>query len=178
MLRLESEAGRTNVWHMRAVPLTEGDRIAARLDVPRPDWWVDDGPTLNGVRVSFGSEPNSVRSVDAIAKLSSISYFNSIERKQGTQQRDPNNPYIIVVNQGAGGAMPMRHGALERMLAGHLPLWDDVSAILLFDYRAPAIHQPFWQISLHINDAAKLPAPNALLNLMPRSKEISVDIYE
>jgi hypothetical protein len=142
-IRVGENVGEPGAWHVHALPLDQGDMLATRLDLPRPDWWDEDGPTLNSSGMSMGSDPNVLRRVRIVARMPFLSYFNSIERKQRTQQRDPKNPYVILVNQGGGRAIPMRHANLEQVLAGHLPLWDDVSAILLFDYRVPMTHQPF-----------------------------------
>jgi hypothetical protein len=179
-LRSGEVANVPNVWQVHAVPIGHGEALAggAGLEALRPAWWDYDGPTLNSSGLAFGGGTNNTRRLRLCAKLSFISYLNSIERKVRTQQRDRSNPYVVIVNQGAGGAMPMRHARLVDELAGRLPLWDHVSAILLFDYRPYPSGLFCWKLSLHINSKAKLKAPDALMNLTPRDKEVCVNVYE
>ncbi len=173
-------AGVEHAWHVQAVPPGQGDALTggAGLEELRPEWWIDDGPTLFVSGLTLSSNPENTRRLRICAKLSFVSYYNSIERKVQSQQRDPSNPYVIVVNQGAGRAMPMRHNRLVQELAGYLPLWDHVSAILLFDWRAYPLGPFCWKLSLHINADARIPAPEALSTLLPSDQQVCVSVYE
>ena len=174
-LRPDQEDGIQKRWHVRAVSMESGAALegGAPLDAWRPAWW-DDGPTLNSSSVSLG---NGGR-LRIFANLSFVSYLNSIEGKVWSRQRDPNNPYVIVVDQGAGRAMPMRHERLAQELTGYLPMWKHVAAILLFDYRPVVLGPFYWKLSLHINAAATLQAPKALVSLIPRDKVVCVNPFE
>src|SRR5262249_44382347 len=128
-------AGSLDAWEVYAVPLDQEEAIVdrAQLQKVRPTWWKDDGPTLWDTGMSLSADPNDVRRIHIAAKLSFLTYLNQIREKAEYPQGDPNHPFLVVLDQGSGGAMPVRHQRIQAELALWLPLWQRVSGILCFD---------------------------------------------
>ena len=169
-------AGIPGVWDLYAVPI---DQEQVFIDPERrqalyPSWWQDDGPSLHSTELSFSSRPEDVRRISIVGKLQFVSYLNQMRAKAERPQGDPNHPFLVVLDQGYGEAMPMRHHRWQSELASWLPQWPRVSGILCFDARPYIFGKFCWKLSFHPNpDAAKLlPAP--LLSLSPRDAEICV----
>ena len=165
------------VLQVYAVPLDEGEALAGgpELEKLRPVWWKGDGPTLNSSALSICDVPANTRRLRVSAMMPFVTYFNSIEAKVWSGQRDKDNPYVIVVDQ---SSMPLRHKILYDQLSERFIEWDHVSAIVLFDWRPYYLRSYCWKLSVHINPRAILAAPAPLLGLDPQDKEICVEVYD
>jgi len=168
--------GTPNAWDVYAVPLDEEQALVdpVRLDQLRPAWWKDDGPSLFSTELSLSADPDDIRRIRIAAKLPFLSYLNQIREKAEYPQGDPNNPFLVVVDQGSGAAMPMRHQRIHDELQPWLPLWRRVSGILCFDQRPYIFGKFCWKLSFNPNPDAALPLSAALLDLTPRDAEIYV----
>ncbi|MFZ1109315.1 MAG: hypothetical protein WAN43_13350 [Rhodomicrobium sp.] len=168
-------AGTPGVWDVYAVPI---DQEQIFIDPERrqalyPSWWQDDGPSLSSTELSFSAKPEDVRRISIIGKLQFVSYLNQVEAKAGRPQGDPKHPFLVVLDQGYGEAMPMRHHRWQSELASWLPIWPRVSGILCFDAR-PYISKFCWKLSFHPNPYASVPLPTPLLSLATRDPEVCV----
>jgi hypothetical protein len=178
MISLEpgKRTGVERMWDVCAVPADQPSALVdqEQLDALRPDWWGDDGPTLNNATVTISADLQHERRTLICSKLPFLSCLNSIRSKVDRPQRDPNYPYLVVVDQ---SAMPVRHAKLQHDLAAWLPQWDHVGGILCFDIR-PAYCGPFeWQLSFHPNPHATLPLPVALRSMNPPDQKVGVDFF-
>jgi hypothetical protein len=159
---LELDAGKRmgtpDVWEVYAVPL-------------------DEEQALVNTELSFSVDPGDVRRIRIASKLPFLSYLNQIREKAEFPQGDPNHPFLVVLDQGSGAAMPMRHQRIESELAPWLPLWRRVSGILCFDQRPYIFGKFCWKLSFRPNPGADLPLPDALLQLTPHDAEICVNPF-
>jgi hypothetical protein len=120
---LELDAGKRmgtpDVWEVYAVPLDEEQALVDPVNLAelRPMWWKDDGPSLFNTELSFSVDPGDVRRIRIASKLPFLSYLNQIREKAEFPQGDPNHPFLVVLDQGSGAAMPMRHQRIESELA-------------------------------------------------------------
>ena len=167
-LHAGQRAGLPDLWEVYAVPLNQ----ESALDESKPAWWNDDSPSLSSNVTFITGNANEVRRVRIVGKLQSLSYINQVRGKADRLQGDPNHPYLIVLDQGSGPAVPMRHKQWQDELQGWLPIWKEVSGILCFDQR-PYIFSKFcWKLSFHPNPDADRPLPNPILSLSPHDVEI------
>jgi hypothetical protein len=172
-------AGIPNVWDVYAVPLGQEQAFVDRssLRTLQPAWWEDDGPSLFSTGLSFSAKPEDVRRILIAGKLQFVSYLNQVREKAEYPQGDPNRPFLVVLDQGSGAAMPMRHRRWQSELAPWLPLWTRVSGILCFDRRSYIFRKFCWKLSFHPNPDAARPLPIPLLLLSPHDAEICVDPF-
>jgi len=172
-------AGIENVWDVYAVPLDQEAALVDRdrLWALRPTWWKDDGPSLFSTEMSFSANPQDVRRITIFGKLQFVCYLDQVRKKAERPQGDPNYPFLIVLDQGSGAAMPMRHQRWQAELVGWLPLWKHVSGILCFDKRPYTFGRFCWKLSFHPNADAGRPLPGPLLSLSPQDAEICVNPF-
>jgi hypothetical protein len=166
--------GEPDVWEVLAVRLDEEKALVdpGRLEQLRPAWWKDDSPSVFTTEVSIVPGSDDRRRIRVEAKLEFLSYLNQICAKADRPQGNPNNPYLVVVDQGSGAAMPMRHQTIHDGLQPWLSLWPHVSGILCFDQRPFVFDKFCWKLSFHPNPHATLPLPAELLKLAPHDAEI------
>ncbi|WP_315759720.1 hypothetical protein [Bradyrhizobium sp. SZCCHNRI2007] len=169
-------AGLAGAWDVYAVPIDQEQVIVdpERLRALRPAWWKDDGPSLFCTGASLSVKPKDVRRILIAAKLEFVSYFDKVRDKADRPQGDPNRPFLIVLDQGSGAAMPMRHQRWQSELASSLSIWPHVSAVLCFDRRPYVFNKFCWKLSFHPNPHATLPLPAPFQSLSPRDSEICV----
>jgi hypothetical protein len=170
-------AGVVGLWSVYAIPLDQGQIIVnpGGAQALRPAWWEDDGPHLVSLESSFSAHPEDIRRILIAGKLQFVSYLNQIREKADFPQNRPGRPFLIVLDQGSGEAMPIRHQRWQTELAPSLPFWPHVSGILCFDTRPYAFGRFCWNLSFHPNAHAEMPLPAPLLlSLLPHNTEICV----
>lgn len=130
-------AGVPDLWDVYAVPLQEEQAFVylVRFAQLLPAWWKNDGPSLVNTGLTSSSDPSDVRRIHVAAKLPFLSYLNQIRNKVDRPQRNPNNPFLVILDQGSDGTMPMRHQRISDELRQWLPIWPHVSGVLCFDQR-------------------------------------------
>jgi hypothetical protein len=168
--------GSLGAWDVYAVPFEQGHALndAAKLQAFRPVWWDDEGVTLFAASTLLASQPESVRRMQVYAKLPILTYLNSIQSKADRPQREPNNPYLIMIDQ---SAVRLSHTKLSRELSGLLPLWPQVSGVLCFS-QDPCYYRNFcWPMSFHPNPDAERPLPPHIAGLVPHNQEVRVNLF-
>ncbi|WP_315783058.1 hypothetical protein [Bradyrhizobium sp. SZCCHNPS1003] len=175
-LNAGNRAGVPRAWDVYAVPIDQEEALVdpERLRTLRPAWWEDDGPGLVSTGLSFSANPRDVRRILIAGKLQFVSYLNQVRDKAERPQGNPNHSFLVVLDQGSGEAMPMRHHRWQSELAPWLSLWPPVSGVLCFDQRPYAFGRFCWKLSFHPNPHADRPLPAALLSLSPHDSEICV----
>jgi hypothetical protein len=160
------------VWEVYAVPLDQEEAVGGI----QPAWWRDDGPSLFVTGLSLSANPQDVRRIGITSKLL-VSYLNQVSAKAERPQGDPNHPFLIMLDQGSGAAMPMRHQRWQAELKDWLPLWKRVSGILCFDRRPYPFGKFCWKLSFHPNPDAARPLPNPLISLSPHDAQLCVEPF-
>jgi hypothetical protein len=174
-LEAGNRMGSPNRWDVYAVRLDQEQAVVdpAGLEQLRPIWWKDDGPSLISIEMSFSGNPDDVRRLRIAAKLPFLTYLNQIREKADHFQGNPNHPFLVVLDQGSGAAMPMRHQRIhDELKEWLLPPWSHVSGVLCFDRRPYTFSKFCWKLSFHPNPNATLPLPATLLELTPRDAEL------
>src|SRR5208337_1111020 len=163
-LNAGERAGSPGVWDLYAVPIDQEQVIVhpESLRALRPAWWGDDGPSLSSTALSFSAKPEDVRRILIVGKLQVVSYLNQVREKAERPQGDPDHSFLVMLDQGSGEAMPMRHQRWQSELTSWLPLWPRVSGVLCFDQRPYAFGKFCWKLSFHPNPHAARPLPTPL----------------
>ncbi len=170
------EAGQEKAWHLYAIPL---DQESAIIDPSQrgnyiPRWWVDDGPTRRSSAVALSQDITA--RLEIAAKLSPLSYINSVRRKAERYQGDYHYPFVIAIEQ---LGMPLRHSTWVKELECWLPMWPHVSAVICFDRRPFMFSKFCWHLSAHLNQNAKHKLPNGLTEQFSEGDfQLCVEIYD
>lgn len=154
----------TDQWAVYAVSREQFASLEGKESL-RPGWR-EDGPTrvIMGAMVG-GTEGGRQFRIES--KVPFLSYLNQVRAKADRPQGDPEKPFLVVLDQGSGGALPLRHGKWSSGLSEWWPNWPHVSGVLCF-YRFASVDGSFcWRVSFHPNPKAARPLPAALLGLAP-----------
>lgn len=174
-LRSDERDGTENEWEVAVIPVDRGDNLVDQTAIEslRPVWWGNEGPTLINSSITI-CPPEIDRRILLYSKIPFLSYLNSIRSKIDRPQCDPNNPYLVIIDQ---PFMPLGHGQLEVELEPWWHQWDHLSGVLCFDRRAYFYNRFCWKLSFHPNPHANRPLPEPLRSLAPQDRDACVEMF-
>lgn len=138
----------------------------------RPQWWIDDAPCAIASSVRLGQRPPP--RVVLMSAIPVEPLFGTIQNKADRPQHRDGLPFVIALDA-TELVRPARQ--VETELAGFLPLWDHVSAILVVQTRFFTGHgRKGWQWTLVGNTNASVPLPRAVTQALGESGSLFVDL--
>lgn len=135
-------AGVPNVWELYAAPLDQAQVLVdrSRLETLRPAWW-NGGPSLFDIGLSSSENPEDVRRILIAGKLRFVSYLNQVREKAERPQGDPRYSFLVMLDQGSGQAMPVRHQRWQSELATCYPSGRTSPVLYAFiNYPMPSVN--------------------------------------